>query len=157
MADGTLPTSASAVFARVAPLRFADCDPAGIGFYPRLFEMLNAAVEDWAAERLGCPFAHMHGRLRRGLPTVRTEADFRLPLQLGETVSVELRPTGVGRSSVRLDFRFTVEGEVRVEGRSVLVWFDLDSRRATAWPEDLSRRLRDMARAAPSLPERDPT
>ena len=28
-------------------VRFGDVDPAGIVFYPRYFEMLNAAVEDW--------------------------------------------------------------------------------------------------------------
>ncbi len=152
MADSALP--AGKVFVRRALLRFADCDPAGIGFYPRLFEMLNAAVEDWAAERLGCTFPDMHVRLRRGLPTVRMEADFKRPLEMGEVVDVELEPTGVGRSSVHLDFRFAVDGDIRVEGRSVLVWFDLDSRRATPWPSDIAQRLDEMA--PPTSPaERD--
>ena len=28
-------------------VRFQHCDPAGIVFYPRYFEMLNATIEEW--------------------------------------------------------------------------------------------------------------
>ena len=28
-------------------VRFADCDPAGIVFYPRYFEMFNGLVDVW--------------------------------------------------------------------------------------------------------------
>jgi 4-hydroxybenzoyl-CoA thioesterase len=27
-------------------LRFGDCDPAGIAYYPRYFDLLNGVVED---------------------------------------------------------------------------------------------------------------
>ena len=30
-------------------VRFGDCDPAAIVFYPRYYEMLNATIEEWFA------------------------------------------------------------------------------------------------------------
>ena len=48
------------LFTTTVQVRFADVDPAGIVFYPRYFEMLNGAVEDWFAQQLGLDFATMH-------------------------------------------------------------------------------------------------
>lgn len=122
-------------------VRFAHCDPAGILFYPRLFEMLNAAVEDWCAEELGCSFAEMHGALGHGVPTVRLEVDFQKPLLLGDELVFELTPARVGRTSVTVEFVVGCGAEQRVRGRSVLVWLDLKTRRAAPWPEALRRAL----------------
>jgi 4-hydroxybenzoyl-CoA thioesterase len=36
-----------ASFARERIIRFSDCDPAGIVFYPQYFVMFNGLVEDW--------------------------------------------------------------------------------------------------------------
>ena len=40
------------VYRSTVLVRFADCDPAGIVFYPRYMEMFNALVEDWFREGL---------------------------------------------------------------------------------------------------------
>ena len=39
-------------------VRFGDCDPAGIVYYPRYMEMFNSLVEDWC---LGLPGFIGHG------------------------------------------------------------------------------------------------
>ncbi|HEY1393321.1 MAG TPA: acyl-CoA thioesterase, partial [Methylibium sp.] len=39
-----------AVFWRERQIRFSDCDPAGIVFYPQYFVMFNGLVEDWVGE-----------------------------------------------------------------------------------------------------------
>ena len=65
-------------------VRFQHCDPAGIVFFPRYFEMVNATVEEWFAERLGMPFAEMHGPTQGGVPTASIRADFRAPSRLGD-------------------------------------------------------------------------
>ena len=57
-------------------VRFADCDPAGIVFFPQYLVMLNALVEQWFDDGLGIPYAHLIGARRTGLPTVRLEVDF---------------------------------------------------------------------------------
>jgi hypothetical protein len=35
-------------------------------YFPHVFDFVNAAMEDWFAQRLGLPFHVMHLELRRG-------------------------------------------------------------------------------------------
>jgi 4-hydroxybenzoyl-CoA thioesterase len=57
-------------------VRFADCDPAGIVFFPQYLVMLNTLHEQWFDEALLIPYAQLIGQRRTGLPTVRLEVDF---------------------------------------------------------------------------------
>lgn len=122
-------------------VRFAHVDAAGIVFYPRFFEMLNAAVEDWFAA-LGRDFRSLHLDDRIGTPTVRLECDFLAPAMLGHLLEVALTPVKVGASSCT--YRFTIEaaGALRLKGEGVLVCMDLDAQRSRPWPEDLGAALR---------------
>ncbi|MEP6869978.1 MAG: acyl-CoA thioesterase, partial [Novosphingobium sp.] len=80
-------------------IRFAHVDGAGIVFYPRYFEILNAAVEDWFAEALGADFRSMHHERGIGVPTVQLNAEFLAPSLLGDELAVRITPRHVGRSS----------------------------------------------------------
>ena len=84
-------------FVARTPVRFAHVDPAGIVFYPRYFEMLNGAVEDWFAS-MGFDFRHLHQTLGLGAPTVRLEVDFKAPSRLGDALDFTL---SVDRASAR--------------------------------------------------------
>ena len=44
-------------------LRFGDCDPAGIAYYPRYFDLLNGVVEDWWIS-MGHPWRVLFGKRR---------------------------------------------------------------------------------------------
>ena len=50
-------------------VRFQHCDPAGIVFYPRYFEMINSVVEDWFEEVLQHDFNKLHVESGTGVPT----------------------------------------------------------------------------------------
>ena len=71
-------------------VRFAHVDGAAIVFYPRYFEMLNAAVEDFFAAVVGVDFAQLHGERRLGVPTVRLDAEFVVASRLGDELDFEL-------------------------------------------------------------------
>ncbi|MBN9145493.1 MULTISPECIES: acyl-CoA thioesterase [unclassified Novosphingobium] len=118
------------------PVRFADVDPAGIVFYPRYFEMLNALVEDWFAS-LGFPFKLIHMEGKMGVPTVRLEVDFIAPSELGESLDLSLEITKLGKSSCQLAISFACEGQVRLKALVVLVCMDLGARQSMPWPETL--------------------
>ena len=75
-----------AAFTRERLIRFSDCDPAGIVFYPQYFVMFNGLVEDWVEEGLGVGFRRLVIERRTGLPTVRLEADFRAVSRMGDKV-----------------------------------------------------------------------
>ena len=56
-------------FAKERQMRFSDCDPAGIVFYPQYFIMFNALVEDWI-DALDIGYRRLIVDRRVGLPTV---------------------------------------------------------------------------------------
>jgi len=64
-------------------VRFAHCDPAGIVFFPRYYELLNSVVEDWW-EHLGLPWTGLIGQRRIGMPTAQLDARFVAPSRLGD-------------------------------------------------------------------------
>ena len=50
-------------FEEVQTVRFQHCDPAGIVFYPRYYEMLNLTVERFFERQLGYSFNRLHTEL----------------------------------------------------------------------------------------------
>lgn len=133
-------------------VRFAHCDPAGIVFYPRYFELLNAAVEDYFAEVLGVSFARMHMERHLGVPTVKLSVEFSAPSRLGDALDFRIEVLRVGRSSADLRVAVACGGEIRLAAEIVLVCMDLSLGRATPWPLDM--RPVAAVEAAQALPIR---
>lgn len=121
-------------------VRFAHIDAAGIVFYPRYFEMVNAAVEDYFAREVGVDFAAMHLERRLGVPTVRLESDFFVPSRLGDQLQFHVDVEKVGRSSAALAIEVRCGAESRFRARVVLVCMDLDRARSAPWPTDMRPR-----------------
>lgn len=122
-------------------VRFAHVDAAAIVFYPRYFEMLNAAVEDFFDEVVGVGFFRLHGERRLGVPTVRLDAEFLAPSRLGDRLDFELGLAKLGRSSLEFDVWVRCGAEERFRARQVIVCMDLDRARAVSWPDDLRSHL----------------
>lgn len=122
-------------------VRFAHVDAAGIVFYPRYFEMLNAAVEDWFAEGLGVDFAELHLRRGLGVPTVSLDSRFAAPSRLGEDLDIAIEVASLGRSSCVVAYTVRCGEEVRMTAEGVLVCMVLTEGRSTPWPEDIRERL----------------
>jgi 4-hydroxybenzoyl-CoA thioesterase len=103
-------------------VRFGDCDPAGIVYFPRFFDWFHQAMESWFDQALGLPYAELITAERMGFPCVHTEADFKAGCRLGEDLVVELSVEKLGNSSVTLAYRVLgPDGSLRVTGRSVIV------------------------------------
>lgn len=125
-------------FRRTRLIRFSDCDPAGIVFYPQYFVMFNGLVEDWVNEALGVGYRALVVERRIGLPTVRLEADFRAVSRMGDRVTLSLAVERLGARSLTLRLRCTGDAEqTRMEMRQVLVTTSLEHHRAQAVPEDM--------------------
>lgn len=121
-------------------VRFQHCDPAGIVFYPRYFEMINAVVEDWFAA-MGMPFARMHGAEGAGVPTVAVSAEFPAASRLGDVLDFTLTVARLGRTSAELRIEARCGDELRLRARPVLVWIDAQRMQARPWPEALRCRI----------------
>ncbi|MCE7026638.1 acyl-CoA thioesterase [Jiella avicenniae] len=125
-------------------LRFGQCDPAGIAFFPRLVEMVNWTVEDWFDGALGATFHQIHIEEKRGMPAASVSVDFRGPARLGDIVVFRLAVAAIGRSSVTLDIRADHEdGRKVLTARHVIVHCDLsgEAPKSLPLPDDLRRAI----------------
>jgi 4-hydroxybenzoyl-CoA thioesterase len=129
------------MFSVTYPLRFAHCDPAGIAYYPRYFELCDAAIEDWTAEVLGVSRREMHLEMGLGLPTVDLKANFTAMSRLGDLLDISVSVERVGRSSVDLALHVSSGGEPRFAVRYTQVLTSLTESRAMPWPNDMLQRL----------------
>ena len=135
-------TGSAPSFTTEVLVRFADCDPAGIVFYPRLLEMFNNLVEDWCSTGLRFSFDEIVMHRGWGLPTMRLEADFVAPCRMGEVLSAKLFIRKIGRSSLLADIVLCGPDQTdRVRGKVVLVLIDRREHRAIAFPDELRNRI----------------
>jgi len=128
------------IFEKPQKVLFRHCDPAGIIFYPRYFEMVNDLVEAFFAEALDWPFEEL---LRTGgVPTAEIRLRFAAPSRHGDRLTLMLEVTRLGRASMVLNFRASADttGELRIEGASVLVHVDATGK-PTAWPTPIRTRI----------------
>ena len=124
-------------------VRFADCDPAGIVFYPQYMVMLNTLAEVWFDEALKISYAALIGERRTGLPTVRLEVDFTAISRHGEQLALSVEIEKLGRSSLTIaaEFRSVAGSELRLRARQVLVCTSLVTHKAQPLPDDVRAAL----------------
>ena len=136
------PPTSEATFCRARTIRFSDCDPAGIVFYPQYFVMFNGLVEDWIDEGLGIGYRDLIIERRIGLPTVRIEADFRAVSRMGDPVQLCLAVERLGTRSLTLQVSCTgMDGGIRMQMQQVLVTTSLVDHRAIDIPPDLRQAI----------------
>ncbi|EYD76982.1 Putative 4-hydroxybenzoyl CoA thioesterase [Rubellimicrobium mesophilum DSM 19309] len=138
------------IYRRKVPIEFNHCDPAGIVFYPRYFEMTNSMVENFFREVMDYPFARMMSE-GVGTPTVKIEMEFRAPSRLGEVLDWALIVRRIGRTSARL--RVSAHGgtELRLNGDLTLVFASLTGK-ALPWPDSIWSRLETIRQREPNEP-----
>ncbi|MGH9744880.1 MAG: acyl-CoA thioesterase [Candidatus Acidiferrales bacterium] len=123
-------------------VRFGDCDPAGIVFYPRYLEIFNNLVEDWCRDELQLSFPDLINERGWGLPTVHLDVDFVAPSSFGDLLTAELGVRALGTSSVTLQILLRGrDGRDRVRGKVVLVLTDRKRNHAIAIPDELRARI----------------
>lgn len=124
-------------FTTTVVVRFRHCDPAGIVFYPRYFEMLNDLIEDWFAQR-GWGFARMMEDGGVAAPLIAVEATFTAPSRLGEALRATIAVMKLGRTSCALDVVLAgADGARRVHFRPTMVCVRRDTLRPEPWPDIL--------------------
>lgn len=124
-------------------VRFRHCDPAGIVFYPRYFEMINDVIEDWFGESLGLSFADMHQT--SGVPTAEITTRFSAPSRQGDQLTFRVTPTRLGRTSLSYELTAHCNEELRLTTQATLVFIQSDGR-PSPWPADLRARLEAQLR-----------
>lgn len=119
-------------FEKPQKVLFRHCDPAGIIFYPRYFEMVNDLVEAFFDEALGWPFEQVLEDA--GVPTAEIRLRFTAPSRHGDHLRLCLRVARLGRASLGLEFHAYCGTELRFEGESALVHVDATGK-PCPWPD----------------------
>ena len=127
------------MYERLIQIEFNHCDPAGIVFYPRYFEMVNSVIENFFADVVGRSFASMHFGATNGVPTVAIEAVFQKPSRLGDKVRFTLRVEKIGGSSVRVVIEGSGPDGPRMRAGMTLAW--IEGMKAAPWPDQMRAAL----------------
>ena len=115
-------------------VRFADCDPAGIVYFPRYYDFFHGALEDWFAGALGIDYWAMLRKQHLGLPAVHTECDYRRPSRMGDRLDIAVLIERIGGASITTRYMARCGDELRAEGRLVQVTMPLGTTRPVPIP-----------------------
>jgi 4-hydroxybenzoyl-CoA thioesterase len=104
-------------------IEWGQCDPAGIVFNSRFFEMFDASTWQMFEAALGVKpheLASAFGIM--GLPLVDVRANFIKAVKFGDVVDITSRVSEFRRSSFDVEHCLSVVGELAVEGVETRVW-----------------------------------
>ena len=120
-------------------VRFGHVDPAGIAYYPRIYEFIHQATEALWDVHVGKRYYYLVSEERLGFPLVHSEVDFKHPLRFGDTARIVMETTKLSSKSITNRYRIylgdskTLCAEVEI----VTVPIDMDSFKARQVPEDV--------------------
>ena len=118
-------------FSFTQKIMFKHCDPAGIAFYPKYFEIINDTVETFFAEALGWSFERLHET--NAVPTAAINVQFQSPSRLGDFLRLDVTVERLGTSSLQLSMRAMVQEVVRFDVNQTLVCIGHDGK-SKPWP-----------------------
>lgn len=130
-------------------IEWGDCDPAGIVYYPRYFEMFDHSTTLLISKASGVTKYEL---LRKydmaGYPMVDTRAKFMIPTRFSDTVTIESVFTKVGNSSFDVHHQIWKDGKLCLEGFETRVWVGKDPAdpakiKSQPIPTDIAARFRE--------------
>ncbi len=147
----------AAAYRAAARVRFGDCDPAGIVFFPNWFVLANAAIEDLFRERLGIDFHQLHGERGIGTGFVHAAATFMRPGMMGDQVMLTPLIRRVGGASYAIDLHIHRGEEELARLDLVTATTNLASRSSVPVPPDLrAALLRYQSECGPVASQENP-
>ncbi len=114
---------ASFVNRRTWTVEWGQCDPAGVVFNSRFFEVFDQSTWLLVEAALGVKsheFAKTFDII--GIPLVDARANFLKPAKFGDVVEIASQVAEFRRSSFEVEHRLSVNGELAVEGGETRVW-----------------------------------
>ena len=104
-------------------VEWSQCDPGGVVFNSRFFEVFDTSTWLLFEAALGVKpqdLAKTFGIV--GLPLVDARANFLKPAKFGDVVEIASQVAEFRRSSFEVEHRLSIDGELAVEGGETRVW-----------------------------------
>jgi YbgC/YbaW family acyl-CoA thioester hydrolase len=122
-------------------VRFGHVDPAGIAYFPRIFDYVHEAFEELWEEHVGVRYDHLLLERKLGFPLVHSEVDFTKPLHFGDRPIVRVTCFRLGRASLGLHYRYTTDDEPCVDARMVTACTHLPTMKSVPIPDEFRARF----------------
>ena len=122
------------VFTTTVQVRFGHVDPAGIVYFPRIYDYIHEVFEELWERHVDERYYKILSEERVGFPLVHSEVDFKSPLRFGDRAEVQVSCFRLGRSSLGLRYRFAVDGRECVDARMVTACVDLRTSQSFEMP-----------------------
>jgi 4-hydroxybenzoyl-CoA thioesterase len=126
-------------FSTVIQVRFGHVDPAGIAYFPRIFDYVHDVFEEVWEQHVGTRYYHLLLEHKMGFPLVHSDVDFKRPLQFGDRLDVNVTCFKLGRSSLGLRYRFILGDVLHVDARMITACIRTDTMKSIAIPEPFRR------------------
>ena len=128
-------------------IEWCDCDPAGIIFYPRYFEIFDTSTTALLERALGMnKIEYLKAYDFAGHPLVQSRARFRAPTRFGDEVAIETTLAEIGRSSFKIEHHLMKGDALAVEAVETRVWvvrqWGAKRLKSQPIPQDVVARLR---------------
>ena len=130
-------------------IEWGDCDPAGIIYYVRYFEIFDVSTTMLFERVIGMKkIQYLKAYNILGHPVAETRAKFRVPTRFGDEVTIETQVVAVGRSSIKLEHRLFLDDALAAEGSETRVWAVRDPGnpervKSEPIPAEIAERLRN--------------
>jgi len=135
-------------------VRFGDVDPAGIVYFPKIYDFIHQAFEALWDIHVGKRYYHLVGEERLGFPLVHSEVSFLHPLRFGDRPLVRVQATKIGDSSLTLRYLFRVDEVDCVDASMTVVCVELDGLKSMPIPPGYRERFEEILAPGPeSSPE----
>ena len=138
------PATRKKTFVTQLDVRFGDVDPAGIAYYPRIFEFIHQATEALWDVHVGRRYFYLLTEERLGFPLVQSEVQFMHPLNFGDRPIVKVTVFKLGTSSLGLHYEFFVDDVECVDARMTVVCVKLDGLEAIPIPPKYREKFAEL-------------
>ena len=107
------------IFVHNRIVRFGECDPAGVVYYPVFFNWFHELMEAWFEEALGQSYADCVKTV--GFPAKETKAEFFRPCSLGEHLQLHMSLSSLTTRSMKMNIVIEGSGSRKAIGSVVCV------------------------------------
>ena len=136
-------------FVTLQRVRFGHVDPAGIAYYPRIYDYLHEAFEELWERHVGARYYHLLLERKMGFPLVHSEVSFERPLRFGDEPEVTITCFHLGTTSLGLRYVYKVHGETCLEARMTTVCVHTRSMKPQPLPPEFRARFAELLEKEP--------
>lgn len=127
-------------------IKLHETDAAGILFFSQQFKMVHDAYEG-LLEKIGFGFPELLKNKDFFLPIVHAEADFKMPLFVGDLIEIQVFVFNLGQTSLTLSYKLlNLKQELVGTAKTVHVTINKISRQKIPIPKDMREKLEDIYR-----------